>query len=50
VALAAMGAVLVLMLLDEGARPQVLWSAAATGAVLAVAWVRESRRSSTKRN
>ncbi|MEV3992961.1 amino acid permease [Streptomyces sp. NPDC049837] len=42
-ALAAMAAVLVLMLLDDGSRPQVLWSAAATGAVLGVAWVRESR-------
>ncbi|MFI1655243.1 amino acid permease [Streptomyces sp. NPDC020472] len=43
VALAAMGAVVVLMLFDDGARPQVLWSAGATGAVLLVAWVRESR-------
>ncbi|MEV4949310.1 amino acid permease [Streptomyces sp. NPDC053755] len=42
-ALAAMGAVLVLMLADEGSRPQVLWSGAATGAVLLVAWVRELR-------
>jgi aromatic amino acid permease len=42
-ALAAMGAVLVLMLADEGSRPQVLWSGAATGAVLVVAWVRELR-------
>ncbi|MFJ8296896.1 amino acid permease [Streptomyces sp. NPDC094447] len=42
-ALAAMGAVLVLMLTDEAARPQVLWSGAATGAVLLVAWVRELR-------
>ncbi|WP_426403562.1 amino acid permease [Streptomyces sp. R-07] len=47
VALAAMGAVLVLMLCDDGARPQVLWSAGATGAVLLVAWVRELR---TNRN
>ncbi|WP_107484120.1 amino acid permease, partial [Streptomyces sp. NRRL B-24572] len=50
VALAAMGAVLVLMLNDDGARPQVLWSAGATGAVLLVAWVRGLRTSSTKRN
>jgi aromatic amino acid permease len=42
-ALAAMAAVLVLMLLDDGSRPQVLWSGAATGAVLVVAWVREWR-------
>ncbi|MGA5165023.1 amino acid permease [Streptomyces lavendulocolor] len=42
-ALAAMAAVLVLMLLDDGTRPQVLWSGAATGAVLVVAWVREWR-------
>ncbi|RST13662.1 amino acid permease [Streptomyces sp. WAC05374] len=42
-ALAAMAAVLVLMLLDDGSRPQVLWSGAATGTVLAVAWVREWR-------
>ncbi|ARZ70101.1 amino acid permease [Streptomyces sp. HU2014] len=43
VALAAMGAVLVLMLTDEGARPQLMWSAAATGAVLLVAGLRELR-------
>ncbi|KEF06065.1 MULTISPECIES: amino acid permease [Streptomyces] len=42
-ALAAMAAVLVLMLTDDGARPQLLWSAAATGAVLVVAGVRELR-------
>ncbi|MFH8343902.1 amino acid permease [Streptomyces sp. NPDC018045] len=42
-ALAAMAAVLVLMLTDDGARPQLLWSAAATGAVLLVAGVREWR-------
>ncbi|MEU4199385.1 amino acid permease [Streptomyces sp. NPDC045470] len=42
-ALAAMLAVLVLMLTDDGARPQLLWSAAATGAVLAVAGLRELR-------
>ncbi|MFE0736284.1 amino acid permease [Streptomyces sp. NPDC058855] len=46
-ALAAMAAVVVLMLTDEGARPQVLWSAAATAAVLLVAWVREFRTRST---
>ncbi|MFD6812470.1 amino acid permease, partial [Streptomyces anthocyanicus] len=55
-ALAAMGAVLVLMLTDDGARPQVLWSAGATAAVLLVAWLRElraargTRSSATKRN
>ncbi|MEU4131062.1 amino acid permease [Streptomyces wuyuanensis] len=43
VALAGIAAVLVLMLGDEGARPQVLWSAAATALVLLVAWVRELR-------
>ncbi|MFJ6697770.1 amino acid permease [Streptomyces sp. NPDC091272] len=42
-ALAAMGAVLVLMLLDDTARPQLLWSAGATGLVLLVAGVRELR-------
>ncbi|KAB7850054.1 amino acid permease [Streptomyces mobaraensis] len=42
-ALAGMAAVLVLMLTDEAARPQLLWSAAATGAVLAVAGIREFR-------
>ncbi|MBC2878506.1 MULTISPECIES: amino acid permease [Streptomyces] len=42
-ALAGMAAVLVLMLTDDAARPQLLWSAAATGAVLAVAWIREFR-------
>ncbi|MGW1075482.1 amino acid permease [Streptomyces sp. NPDC002537] len=43
VALAGMGAVLVLMLTDDGARPQLLWSAGATGLVLLVAGVRELR-------
>ncbi|GAU68171.1 putative aromatic amino acid transporter [Streptomyces sp. NBRC 110611] len=43
VALLAMAAVIVLMLLDDAARPQLLWSAGATGAVLAVAGVRELR-------
>ncbi|GCD37616.1 amino acid transporter [Streptomyces chrestomyceticus JCM 4735] len=42
-ALAAMLAVLVLMLTDDGARPQLLWSAAATGAVLLIAGLRELR-------
>ncbi|MCP3817738.1 amino acid permease [Streptomyces sp. A3M-1-3] len=39
--LAAMAAVLVLMLTDDVARPQVLWSAAAAAAVLLAAGVRE---------
>ncbi|WP_455356551.1 amino acid permease [Streptomyces sp. SYSU K217416] len=39
--LAAMAAVLVLMLTDDVARPQVLWSAGAAAVVLLVAWVRE---------
>ncbi|MFI0979386.1 amino acid permease [Streptomyces sp. NPDC021093] len=43
VALAAMGVVLVLMLLDDTARPQLLWSAGATAAVLLVSLVRELR-------
>ncbi|MEU1813787.1 amino acid permease [Streptomyces roseifaciens] len=43
VALAGMAGVLVLMLTDDGARPQLMWSAAATGAVLLVAGVRELR-------
>ncbi|MFF1381378.1 amino acid permease [Streptomyces sp. NPDC058308] len=42
-ALAAMAAVLVLMLTDDAARPQLLWSAGATGLVLAVAGLREWR-------
>ncbi|WUW58747.1 amino acid permease [Streptomyces sp. NBC_01456] len=42
-ALAAMGAVLVLMLTDDTARPQLLWSAGATGAVLLVAGLRALR-------
>ncbi|MBP2402899.1 amino acid permease [Streptomyces syringium] len=49
VALAAMGAVLVLMLTDDAARPQLLWSAAATGAVLVVAGLRELRLRTTGR-
>ncbi|RSS82037.1 amino acid permease [Streptomyces sp. WAC06614] len=42
-ALAGIAAVLVLMLADDSARPQVLWSTGATVAVLAVAWLRELR-------
>ncbi|MDF6042481.1 amino acid permease [Streptomyces sp. JH14] len=49
VTLAALLAVLVLMLTDDAARPQVLWSAGATGLVLLVAGARElrDRRGST---
>ncbi|WP_327118597.1 amino acid permease [Streptomyces sp. NBC_01341] len=43
VTLAGLLAVLLLMLTDDAARPQVLWSAGATGAVLVVAAVRELR-------
>ncbi|MFE2941807.1 amino acid permease [Streptomyces sp. NPDC059255] len=43
VTLAAMAAVFVLMLLDDAARPQLLWSLGATALVLAVAGVRELR-------
>ncbi|MEV8536518.1 amino acid permease [Streptomyces sp. NPDC051211] len=42
-ALAGMAAVLVLMLTDADARPQVLWSAGAAAVVLAVAGLRELR-------
>ncbi|MFH8573121.1 amino acid permease [Streptomyces sp. NPDC017993] len=42
-ALLAMGAILVLMLTDATARPQLLWSAGATAAVLLVAVARELR-------
>ncbi|MEU6392726.1 amino acid permease [Streptomyces sp. NPDC046939] len=42
-ALAAMGAVFGLMLTDDTARPQLLWSTGATAVVLAVAGVRELR-------
>ncbi|MFJ4711694.1 amino acid permease [Streptomyces sp. NPDC088785] len=42
-ALAAMAVVFVLMLTDDTARPQLLWSTGATLAVLAVAGVRELR-------
>ncbi|MET8688177.1 amino acid permease [Streptomyces sp. NPDC004732] len=44
-ALAAMVAVLGLMLTDEDARPQLLWSAGATALVLVVAGLREWRES-----
>ncbi|MFI1968185.1 amino acid transporter [Streptomyces cinnamoneus] len=47
-ALAGMGGVLVLMLTDRDARPQLLWSAAATGAVLLVAVLREFRDRRTR--
>ncbi|MFJ2291296.1 amino acid permease [Streptomyces sp. NPDC087894] len=43
VTLAGLLAVLLLMLADDAARPQVLWSAAATALVLLVAVVRERR-------
>ncbi|GAA0409602.1 amino acid permease [Streptomyces luteireticuli] len=49
-ALAGMAGVLVLMVMDEGARPQLMWSAAATGAVLAVAGLRELRLRRTERS
>ncbi|MEV7613582.1 amino acid permease [Streptomyces sp. NPDC089799] len=42
-ALAAMAAVLVLMLFDDSARPQLLWSTGAAALVLAVAGLRELR-------
>ncbi|MFG2297126.1 amino acid permease [Streptomyces sp. NPDC048603] len=42
-ALAGMAAVLVLMLFDDSARPQLLWSTGATAVVLAVAGLRELR-------
>ncbi|MEU3061953.1 amino acid permease [Streptomyces subrutilus] len=42
-ALAGMAAVLVLMLFDDSARPQLLWSTGAAALVLVVAWVREIR-------
>ncbi|MFZ3470181.1 amino acid permease [Streptomyces sp. 4.24] len=42
-ALIAMATVLVLMLFDDSARPQLLWSSGAAGAVLLVAWIREVR-------
>ncbi|MFF4949812.1 amino acid permease [Streptomyces chattanoogensis] len=49
VALLAMAGVLVLMLTDEAARPQLLWSAGATAAVLTVAGARELRARRTRR-
>ncbi|REK86105.1 amino acid permease [Streptomyces inhibens] len=48
-ALLAMGGVLVLMLTDATARPQLLWSAGATCAVLLVAGVRELRQRRARR-
>ncbi|WP_284579011.1 amino acid permease [Streptomyces sp. 2P-4] len=42
-ALLGMAAVLVLMLFDDSARSQLLWSSGAAAAVLVVAWVRELR-------
>ncbi|WP_371615890.1 amino acid permease [Streptomyces sp. NBC_00454] len=42
-ALVAMATVLVLMLFDDSARPQLLWSSGAAAAVLLVAWIRELR-------
>ncbi|MEV5975588.1 amino acid permease [Streptomyces sp. NPDC052114] len=48
-ALAAMVAVLGLMLTDDAARPQLLWSAGATGLVLAVAGLREWREARARR-
>ncbi|ATL27778.1 amino acid permease [Streptomyces formicae] len=48
-ALAAMAAVLGLMVTDDGARPQLLWSAGATGLVLAIAGLREWRQRNVNR-
>ncbi|MFG2832288.1 amino acid permease [Streptomyces sp. NPDC048434] len=48
-ALVAMGAVLVLMLTDDAARPQLLWSAGATGLVLLVAGLRALRERRARR-
>jgi aromatic amino acid permease len=42
-ALLGMAAVLALMLFDDSARPQLLWSSGAAAVVLVVAWVREVR-------
>ncbi|MEU7605410.1 amino acid transporter, partial [Streptomyces sp. NPDC041003] len=42
-ALTGMAAVLVLMLFDDSARPQLLWSTGAAALVLVVAFVRERR-------
>ncbi len=44
-ALIGMATVLVLMLFDDSARPQLLWSSGAAAAVLLVAWIRELRAS-----
>ncbi|MGW2919983.1 amino acid permease [Streptomyces angustmyceticus] len=48
-ALVAMGGVLVLMLTDDTARPQLLWSAGATAVVLLVAGVRALRERRARR-
>ncbi|MEV0438631.1 amino acid permease [Streptomyces spectabilis] len=48
-ALAAMGVVIALMLRDDGARPQLLWSAGATAVVIAVALLREWATRRTRR-
>ncbi|MFD3543039.1 amino acid permease [Streptomyces sp. NPDC058662] len=42
-ALVAMAVVLVLMLFDDSARPQLLWSGGAAAVILLVAWAREIR-------
>ncbi|MFD5147493.1 amino acid permease [Streptomyces sp. NPDC058401] len=49
-ALIGMATVLVLMLFDDSARPQLLWSTGAAAAVLLVAWIREIRESRAKRS
>ncbi|MFJ3903664.1 amino acid permease [Streptomyces sp. NPDC090025] len=43
-ALAAMAGVLVLMLLDDASRPQVLWTGSAAALIVGVAWARGPRR------
>ncbi|MFG2285337.1 amino acid permease [Streptomyces sp. NPDC048595] len=48
-ALLAMAGVIVLMLTDDAARPQLLWSAGASAAVLLVAGVRELRERRARR-
>ncbi|MFI5766771.1 amino acid permease [Streptomyces sp. NPDC051563] len=49
-ALIGMATVLVLMLFDDAARPQLLWSTGAAAAVLLVAWIREIRESRAERS
>lgn len=49
-ALIGMATVLVLMLFDDAARPQLLWSSGAAAAVLLVAWIRELREPRAKRS